>query len=315
LLRLVGLVLLIASANLASLQLARGAARQSELHVRAALGAGRWRLVRQLLVESLLVLFIGGALGLMMAGGIGRALVAQMSTSETRLLLDLSLDPRVIGFTFSVMAVTGVIFGLLPAWRATRALPIEVLRVHGRGSMAAGQGRVFDGLLVSQVAVSLLLVVAAGLLVRTFQRLGVTPLGFDADRVMTVKVIAPTVSAVDRNRFYHQLVHAATLVPGVAHAAGSRNPPLTMLYAPVPLTVRGVGSGDIELAANIIDVSPGWFATYGIPILAGRDVDVHDTKDAPSVAWVNDAFARRFGSNESVLGSSVTLRGCQEITD
>ena len=182
----VGLVLLIACANIANLLLARASDRRHELSVRMALGAPGWRLARQLLVESLVLAGIGAAAGLMFAAWGSRALVAQLSASASPVALDLSIDWRVFAFTAAITVATVLLFGTAPAIRATRVAPIDAMKEHGRGGSSGGGRGLSGGLVVAQVALSLVLVVAAGLFVRTFGRLATMPLGFDADRVLVV---------------------------------------------------------------------------------------------------------------------------------
>lgn len=173
----VGLVLLIACANIANLQLARATARRHELSVRLALGASRWRLVRQWLVESLLLSSVGATLGLLFASWFSRALVSQLSTATNRVYLDLAIDWRLLAFTAAIAVATAVLFGTLPALRGTRVAPIEALKEQGRGASSDARVSLSSGLVVAQVALSLVIVVAAGLFVRTFANLATLPLG------------------------------------------------------------------------------------------------------------------------------------------
>jgi predicted permease len=310
-LAVVALVLLIACANIANLLLARGAARRHELSVRLALGASRWRLARQLLAESTVLAALGSSVGFAFAGWTSRALVAQLSTSVTPVALDLSLDWRVLVFTAATMVLTTMVFGMVPALRATRVAPMDALREPGRVTSAAGGpgGAWSGGLIVAQVALSLLLVVAAGLFVRTFEQLAHAPLGLDRDRVLLITLSAPTVPAADRNVFYHQLVNVAAAVPGVAHAGGSLNPPLAgTLVGDIVVSEPGaVPSPDAEVVSQGMDVSPGLLASFGIPIRAGRDIDDHDTNAAPKIMLVNEAFARRFFPGRDMVGAPLAL--------
>jgi putative ABC transport system permease protein len=293
----VSLVLLIACANIANLLLARATARRHELSVRLALGAPRWRLARQLLIESLALSAAGAIGGLTFAAWGSRALVAQLSTSVDRVFLDLPLDWRVLAFTAVVTVATTVLFGTAPAFRATRVPPIDALKEQGRGGSTRERMTVANGLVVSQVALSVVLVVAAGLFVRTFERLAKLPLGFDADRILVVSVNSESahVSPANRVPLYNRLVEAVAAVPGVAHVGGSLLTPVSGGIWGDPVDVSGAPNSGAERPSSAINaVTPGWFAAYGIPILRGRDIHDSDTKTLPPVVVINDAFARKF---------------------
>jgi hypothetical protein len=225
---IVGLVLLIACGNIANLLLARATARRHELSVRLALGATRWRLVRLLLAEALVLAGIGALAGLVFAWWAGPMLVAQLSTSVTRVTLDLALDWRVLAFTVAVTGATAVLFGTAPAFRVRRVAPIDALKEQGRGASGHARTGLSSGLVVAQVALSMVLIVAAGLLVGTFERLATLPLGFDTDRVLIVNVDVTRAPIDPANRipFYQQLVAAVAAVPGVARAGGSMATPV-----------------------------------------------------------------------------------------
>jgi putative ABC transport system permease protein len=307
----VAFVLLIACANIANLLSARGAARRHELSVRLALGASRRRLARQLLAESLVLAGVGAILGLVFAGWASRTIAAQLSTSITPVALNLSLDWRVLAFTAAMMVATAMVFGMVPALRATRVAARDALREHGRvlGDAGGVGGRWSSGLIVAQVALSLILVVAAGLFVQTFERLAHAPLGLDRDRVLMVTITAPTVPAADRNLVYHQLVKAAASVPGVAHAGGSLNPPIAgSLVGDIVVTEPGVAPRpDAEVVSQYTSITPGTLASYGTPIRAGRDVDDRDTDAAPKVMLVNEALVGRFFPGRSLIGAPLAL--------
>jgi putative ABC transport system permease protein len=305
----VALVLLIACGNIANLQLARGMSLRHELSLRLALGASRWRLVRQFLMECVLLSAIGAALGLVFATWASRAVVAQLSTSVTRVVLDVSIDGTVLAFTAVTMVATVILFGIAPALQATGVAPMEALKAHGRGVTGDGRGALSNGLIVAQVALSLLLVVAAGLLVRTFERLARVSLGFDRDRVLVVTVTAPTVPAADRNPFYHRLVRAAAAVPGVARAGGSLSSPLGfVLNGDLVVSVPGAGPApDAERITQANDITPGWLAAYGTAIHAGRDIDDHDTTATRAVMVVNEAFVRRLFPGRNLIGTSLAV--------
>jgi putative ABC transport system permease protein len=313
----VALVLLIACANIANLQLARATARRHELSIRLALGAPRWRLARQLLVESLVLSGVGTVLGLVFATWGSRAIVAQLSTAANRVFLDLSVDWRVLAFTAAVGVATTMIFGTAPALRAARVAPIDVLKEHGRGASGDARVNLSSGLVVAQVALSLVLVVAAGLFVRTFEKLTTRPRGFDSERVLVVRVnVAHTrVDPTERIPFFRRLASEVASVPGVARAAASTTTPVAGLGILDAVSVPGmpptfelmIGGqlGAHSTFANFI--MPGWFAVYGTPIRAGRDFDDRDTKGGPPVILVNEAFVRKFLPGQSPVGATVAF--------
>ena len=320
---IVGLVLLIACGNIANLLLARATARRHELSVRLALGATRWRLVRLLLVEALVLAGIGALAGLVFAKWASPLLVAQLSTSVTRVALDLSLDWRVLAFTVAVTGLTAVLFGTAPAFRATRAAPIDALKEQSRGAVGDARSGLASGLVVAQVALSMVLIVAAGLLVGTFERLATLPLGFDSDRVLTASVDVSRASVDPGNRvpFYHQVVAAVAAVPGVAHAGGSMATPvgartlLRMIDLPgAPEPEPGPVPFWNSRFTLLNQITPGWLATYGMSVLAGRDIDERDAQGARPVALVNEAYARKFLANRNPIGETVTFVEAAPVT-
>jgi putative ABC transport system permease protein len=304
----VTLVVVIAAANIASLQLARGVARRHELGVRLALGASRWRLVRQLLCESVVLAAAGTLAGVAGAAWTGRAIVGQLSTRVEPMALDVTTDWRLLAFGTLLMIATTLLFGLWPAIRASRVSAIESMRYESRG-VIGDRLRVQSAVLIAQVALSLTLVVAAGLFVRTFDRLSRVALGFDPARVLEVTVTAPAVPAERRNQFYHRLAAAAAAVPGVAHAGGSMNPPLTgTLGGDIVVSLPGVTPpADAERVRQSNWITPGMLAAYGTPIVAGRDIDERDTLGAERVLLINRALARRLFPNRNLVGAPLAL--------
>jgi putative ABC transport system permease protein len=304
----VGLVLVIACANIANLLLARATARRHELSVRLALGASRRRLVRQLLGESLLLAGLGGALGLAFAGWFSRLLVAQLSTSTNRLFLDLAIDWRILLFTTLAVCSTTMLFGTAPALHATRVQPNDAIKAQGRGGDSQSRLGLGNVLVVVQVALSLTLVVAAGLFVRTFSILASRDVGFDRDGVLIAGINAqPLQLETDaRRQLFLQMRDAAASVPGVASAALS--------------TITPVAGGSTQWRLDFLDgkplemrerqvfvhtVTPGFFRTYGTRLLDGRDFTDDDRAGAPVVVLVNEAFARRFTNGANPIGRSV----------
>ena len=315
----VALVLLIACANIANLLLARATARRHEWSVRLALGASRWRLGRQLLTESLLLAGAGAALGVVVAQWGSRLLVSQLSTRTNTVFLDLALDWRVLAFTSAVTIVTALLFGTAPALRATRAAPAYALRasagqarspvVYGLPRRSLGEGWA-SGLVVAQVALSLVLVVAAGLFVRTFSSLANLHLGFDRDRVLLVSVNAQRtgVPAADRLPLWERLRQRVLAVPGVSAAAVSFVTPVAGgVWNNTVWVSDGVPMSARQRVSNFNAVTPGWFTTFGTPILAGRDFNDGDRKNAPSVILVNQAFAKKFLNGANPIGHTVVI--------
>jgi putative ABC transport system permease protein len=292
----VAVVLFSACVYIANLLFARTSGRRREFAVRLALGASRLRLARQLIVESLLLSGLGALAGLLFAHWGSRLLVAELSTAASPVVLPLSIDWRILGFTALVAISTAILFGTAPAFRAARVHANETMKEHGR--RVAGEGRLTFGhaLIVLQVALSLVLMVAAGLFVRTFASLATRDLGFDRDRVLIVEVNAlrSRTGPAGRLALYERIREAAAAVPGVSAAATSRITPLSGAgwngFVEVPGGPVFTGR-DRLIWFNAID--SGWFKTYGTRLIAGRDFTTRDVAGAPDVAIVNDAFVRR----------------------
>jgi putative ABC transport system permease protein len=303
------LVLCVACANIGNLLLARGSARRHELSVRVALGASRWRLARQLLVESLVLACVGSAVGLLLARWATRLLLSQLSNPRAPIVLDAATDSRVLAFAMSAAVVTAALFGTAPALRAMAAAPIDALRVHGRSAVGGG-ARLSSALIVVEVALSLLLVVVGGLFVQSLERLARVPLGFEPDRTLVVSVTASTVQASDRPALVNRLAKAVASVPGVQSVGGALNPPIIGEIGGADLVVGAPGSlppPDAPRISRVDVITPGWFAAYGIPIDAGRDFDDRDLAGGPGAIIVNEAFVRRLFPGRQVLGMSLAL--------
>jgi putative ABC transport system permease protein len=314
---IVALVLVIACANIANLQLARSIARRHELSVRVALGASRWRLARAWLTESLLLSASGAVLGLLFAFWGSRLIVSQLSTVLNRVYLDLSLDWRVLAFTLAVTVATTIVFGILPAVRASGVAPIEALKEQGRGTTGGERGRLSNGLVVAQVALSVVIVVVAGLFVRTFEKLATVPLGFENGRVLLVNVSVSRARAAESDRvaFVQRLARAIAEVPGVTKTAASVVTPagglglVTTVHVP-DATVSGDLPPGGRLGprnAYVNFITPSWFSTYGTPIVTGRDFTDGDVKGAPPVIIVNQTFVRRFLTGRNPVGATVAF--------
>jgi predicted permease len=304
-----GLVLLIVCMNVANLLLARAAARRHELGVRLALGAPRSRLARQFLVEGLTLGTIAAALGLAFAVWTSRALVTQVQASAGLVRLDVPLDWRVLGFTAAVTAVAVALFGSLPALHAARVPSGEVLRSGGRGTRH-GRVAMSAGPIVAQVATSLVLVAAAGLFVRTLDRLARVPLGFNPHDVIviTVNTAHPVSEPGARLLLYRRVVDATAAVPGVTHAAGSVWTPMGGGGGGLLTDARGRRADPNRVAFNF--VSPRWFDTYATAKRAGRDISERDDAGAQRVAIVNEALSRRLFPDRSGLGETIQAGPC-----
>jgi putative ABC transport system permease protein len=309
----VALVLLIASANIANLLLARTTARRHELSVRLALGASRWRLLRQHLAESLVLAATGTAFGFLIASWGSRVLVRQLSTQNNTVFLDLALDWRVLMFTTGVMAITVVLSALAPAIRTSGIAPMDALKEHGRGTAGDARGSVANGLIVVQVALSVVLVVGAGLFVRTFATLATRDLGFERDRALLVNVAAQraAVDPAQRRPLFERVSETVRGLPGVADAALSTITPVQGGGMIRRIEVSGGVAVPPTLLGGIANsmgnqISSRWFSTLGIPIIAGRDFTDRDRGDSSAVAIVNLALARRFLDGGSPLGHTIT---------
>lgn len=308
LMAVVGLVLLIACANVANLLLARATARRHELSIRVALGASRLRIARQLLTESLVLAASGAALGALLARWFSGLVVRQLSTTRSPVYLELGLDGRMLLFTAAVAAVTALLFGTLPALRAARAQPGDALKEQGR-SLAGDRRRGFGSpLVVGQVALSLMLVVAAGLFVRTFQTLATRNLGFDSGPVLVVSLDAQRSGAPSEARadVYVRATEAVQAVPGVARAAFSAVTPVSGMRWNNLFEFPHLPSLDRrDRSVNMNFVTPGFFETYGTPLVAGRDIATTDRAGTPPVAVVNQAFVAKYYKDLEPLGQRV----------
>jgi predicted permease len=308
----VGVVLLIACANVAHLLLARTAARQHEMALRLAIGAGRGRLIRQLLTESLLLALLGSAVGALFARWATGAIVGLISSRTNAIWLDLGLDFRVLGFAAAVATLTGLLFGLAPAWRAAHSPPQSALQAHGR-STAIRRRRfgITKGLVVGQVALSLVLLVAAGLLLRSFQKLDRIDPGFDPAGVLLVRLDVDKLGLppAQRTAVYQDILERVRAVPGVLAASASLITPIS----------RSGWNGSVDAAgfdpANSRDrlmwfnaVSAGYFATLGTTQLAGRDFGPEDVANGTPVAIVNASMARALFGDGNPIGQTFRTR-------
>jgi len=303
---IVGLVLLVACANVANLLLARAAARQHELSARLALGASHGRLIRQLIAESLVLALPGAVVGLTLALWGSRFLVAQLATSESAVALALPLDWRLLGFLTGLSIATALAFGLAPAWRTRRVDASDAVG-HATHSRVTRRGAVSGPLVVGQVALSLVLVVVAALLGRTFSALATRDLGFDPDDLHTVGIELRRTAMEARPELATRLGEAAARIPGVRHGAVSVVEPMSGMGWNGPITVPGGPQRSGRDRMSMFNaITPGWFATYGTRVIAGRDFDRRDDRGAP-VAIVNEAFARHFFGTPAAVGRRVVM--------
>jgi putative ABC transport system permease protein len=307
-LAIVGLVLLIACANVGNLLIARASARRRELTLRLALGASRWRIARQLLAESALLGAAGAVFGAWLAQWGSQILVAQLSLPGYAVKLDLTMDLRVFAFTTAVSVAAVVLFGTAPAATVSRLAPNLVLKEYGRGDGLGGRAVMRNLSVVLQVALSLALVVAASLFTRTLVQLESRDAGFNPRGVLLVSADLKRSAAIKTSPhdLFDRLTRAAASVPGVSAASASFTTPVstTGWNTPIrvpddsPLTRR-------ERLSWVNAVTPGWFAALGLRMAAGRDFTDADRAGAPSVVIVNRAFERRFLSGKPALGQIV----------
>jgi putative ABC transport system permease protein len=320
----VGLVLLIACANIANLLLARATARSHEWSVRLALGASRGRLAGQLLIESLLLGAMGAAAGVAVARWGSRLLVAQLATDAVS--LELPLDARMLAFTAAAGLIAALVFGVAPAWRATRRAPIDAMKDRGRTPGASGQTPMASGLVLAQVALSLVLLIGATLFLRSFSGLTRVPLGFERGRVLLAVIDARRADLAPAARLaaYERIHERVLAVPGVEQAAVSITAPLGAMWSrridvsgsalrgsdAADVGPEGFGFTDNPYPADaplavFNGITPGWTATFGTPLLAGRDISKGDGPGSPRVALVNQAFARKFLAGANPVGHTI----------
>ncbi len=303
----VACVLLIACANIANLMLARFAGRRKEIAARFALGASRADVMRQLLTESLVVAVLGGAVGVLLAQWALGAVVVLGADLIPR-AVEIGIDPVALGFAWVVTLVTGLAIGLLPAWQAARVNVNETLKEASRGSTGGGQ-RLRGGLLVAEVSLSLVLLIAAGLLLTSFTRLQRVEPGFEPAGVFTAQLaLSPQRYEGDSLvAFYEQLYQRLSSLPGATSAALTDRVPLTGAQTPAPVAVVGrpVPPMSERPQANRHLVSPRYFSTLGIPIRAGRDFDERDSARVPHVSIVNETFARQHFPGEDPIGRTL----------
>ena len=307
-------VLLIACANVANLLLARAAVRQKEIAVRVAVGASRWRVSRQLLTESLVLSLAGGVAGLGIAVVAVKALRVYGAANLPR-LPEIGIDGRVLAFTFFVSLLTGIVFGIVPALRVSRVDLNASLKDGGRSPMGSGHQRIRNLLVMAEVALSLMLLIGAGLLIRSYQRILSANPGFDPSGVLSLRLALPTTRYATPEsvfNFYKQLGERIQRLPGVESVGSNLVLPLSNYTAAWgPVNVEGyVPKAASELIiANERFISPDYLRTMRIPLVKGRTFDEHDIKGATDVTLVNEHFVRRFWPNEDPIGKRLQRNG------
>ncbi|MGH9839280.1 MAG: ABC transporter permease [Blastocatellia bacterium] len=300
----VGFVLLIACVNVANLLLARMAAREQEMAIRAALGAGHWRLVRLLLTECFLLALLGGAAGLLLARW-GIDLLISLAPREYFRLTDVRPDGWSLIFTMALSLFTVLLFGLAPGWQAARINLNEALS-GSRQTMRGGRLRGF--LVVTEVALALVLLLGAGLMLRSLAHLQNVRLGFNPDKLLTMQIIARRIQDDQIASFYDRLLARVETLPGVESAAITYSLPMTILNnmsTDVEIVGRADSSNGISPTASYRSVSPGYFRVMGVPLLSGRMFNERDSKDAAPVIMINEVFARRFLAGGNPIGQKI----------
>ena len=303
----VAFVLLIAAANVANLQLARAASREREMAVRLALGANRWRVVRQLLTESLMLAVVGGAVGLFLAVW-GIDLFRTLGPANLPRLQEVNLDGRVLGFTMLAALLSGIIFGLVPALQSSRADLNEALKEGGRaGTESHGRKRLRGLLVVAEVALTLVLLVGAGLLLKSFLRLQDVNPGFRPDHLLTAQISLPPARYNDDQKiiaFHQDLLNRTKNLPGVQAAGMSMSLPPNLLQISNPFGIEGrpLPHGQARPLAEEMTISSEYFTALGVPLLRGRFFTDADKAGAPQVMIINEAMARRYFPNEDPVG-------------
>jgi predicted permease len=318
LLGVVGLVLLIACANVANLLLSRAAGRQKEIGLRLALGASRWRLIRQLLTESVLLSLLGGLFGIIFAVWIKNGLLAvSLWGGRGMVSLEPQLDWRVLGFTLALSLVTGIIFGLAPAWRSTRLDLTPSLKDSGRGSSVVHRSLLSRGLVVVQVALSLLLLVGAGLFVRTLINLQRIDPGFNTQNLLLFEVQPSLIGYKDEKlrQVYQQIGERLEAVPGVQAVTFSRVPLLSQSSSSSSVFLREALNATPDSEGHIPPsgesyrhtVRENFLEAMGIPLLQGRTFGPQDDTKSPKVVVVNQTFANKFFPNQNAIGKHFTF--------
>jgi predicted permease len=306
----VGLLLLIACANVATLLLARAQFRQHEMAARLVLGARRLRLMQQLITEGILLALAGGVLGIVLAFWASGSLGALMRHMGTPIVLSVRPDLRVLGFTLAVSVLTAILFGLIPAWRLVRTDMGLAPSIHGAGK-SAGRSHTTKALIALQVAASLVLMVGAGLLVRSLQNLKDFYPGFRTDHVLLFDVNARLLgyTVPQTNALYRRLTDQIDALPGIRRTSFSLDPPLSGGFGETTPTIEGYqpASGSAPLIAGVNALGPHYFEALGTPVLLGRDFTGEDDANAPKVAIINTRMAHDVFGDTSPIGRRLSI--------
>ncbi|MGH9939565.1 MAG: ABC transporter permease [Blastocatellia bacterium] len=307
----VGFVLLIACANVANLLLARAATRRKEVAIRTALGASRWRLIRQLLTESVMLALAGGGLGLLLAVW-GVALLIKLNENNIPRAQEIGVDTRVLAFTLGLSVLTGLLFGLAPALQSSKAALTETLKEGGRSSGGAGRAGFRNLLVVSEIALALVLLIGAGLLVKSFTRLLDVNPGFQTQNLLTMRVALPGSKYRDVHQiraFYQQALDKVKALPGMQAAATVSSLPLSGAVSSGFFGIEGrsVAPGEQGPHTDFRWVSNEYLQMMGIPLRRGRYFTDHDTPETLNVVIIDDTLARRYWPNEDPVGKRVSF--------
>ncbi|HVG21441.1 MAG TPA: ABC transporter permease [Blastocatellia bacterium] len=303
----VGFVLLIACANVANLLLARATVRQKEVAIRMALGASRGRLIRQLLTESVLLALAGGGLGLLLAVW-GVDLLIAFVGNQIPGYIKPDIDIRVLGFTLLVSLMTGVVFGLVPALQASKPGLNELLKEGSRGSTGgARRHRVRRALVVTEVALALMLLIGAGLMLRSFQRLQAFNPGFEAENVITMRMNLPRrYTSQQASAFQQQLIERIQGLPGAQSVGLSTDVPLDGNTSATLAAIEGLVPPDDDIRVYVHVISPNFLATMGIPFLRGRDFGIQDNDQSPGAIIISESMARRLWPGDDPIGKRIS---------
>jgi putative ABC transport system permease protein len=309
----VGFVLLIACANVANLLLARAAARQKEVAIRTALGASRWRVVQQLLTESVLLALIGGGLGLLLASW-GMRLLLSLDENLIPRAHEIGIDGRVLAFTFGVSLSTGIIFGLVPALQSSKTDLHETLKEGGRTGVAHTRRWLRGSLVVFEVTSAIVLLIGAGLLIKSLWHVQKVNPGFDPYNLLLMQVSLPNTKYKEPAQidgFYQRMQQEIAALPGVKSAGISSSIPLSGMNSSGSFTIEGrtVPPGQMAPWGSRWAAGATYFQTMNIPLIRGRYFDDRDVADSPGVAIIDETMARKFWSNEDPLGKRITFEG------